>query len=82
MRRDSSSSGIPAQWRNWAGNVAARPRRVASPATAREVADEVRRAAADGLTVRMTGTGHSFTPAAATDGVLLRPGRLTAIRSG
>jgi len=29
----------------------------------------------------MTGTGHSFTPAAATGGVLLRPGRLTSIRS-
>jgi L-gulono-1,4-lactone dehydrogenase len=29
----------------------------------------------------MTGTGHSFTPAAVTDGILLRPDRLTAIRS-
>jgi FAD-linked oxidoreductase len=29
----------------------------------------------------MTGTGHSFTPAAVTDGVLLRPGGLRAIRS-
>ena len=43
------------------------------PRSAEEVADEVRQAAADGLTVRMAGTGHSFTPAAATDGVLLRP---------
>ena len=81
MRSHSSSTGIPAQWQNWAGNVTARPRRVASPGTAQEVADEVRRAGADGLTVRMTGTGHSFTPAAVTDGVMLRPGRLTAIRS-
>jgi len=29
----------------------------------------------------MTGSGHSFTPAAATDGVQLRPDNLTAIRS-
>ncbi len=29
----------------------------------------------------MTGSGHSFTPTAVTDGVLLRPGNLTAIRS-
>lgn len=29
----------------------------------------------------MTGSGHSFTPAAATSGVLLRPGGLTAVRS-
>jgi L-gulono-1,4-lactone dehydrogenase len=70
-----------AQWRNWARNVAARPRRVASPRTAAQVADEVSRAAADGLTVRMTGSGHSFTPVAVTDGVLLRPGGLSAIRS-
>ena len=68
-------------WRNWAGNVRASPSRVASPASALEVAAEIGRAAADGLTVRMTGSGHSFTPAAATDGVLLRPDRLTAIRS-
>ena len=37
---------------------------------------------ADGLTVRMTGTGHSFTPAAATDGVMLRPGGLTGHQVG
>jgi L-gulono-1,4-lactone dehydrogenase len=68
-------------WRNWAGNETARPRRVATPRSAEEVADEVRRAGAEGLTVRMAGTGHSFTPVAATDGVLLRPGGLTGIRS-
>jgi L-gulono-1,4-lactone dehydrogenase len=68
-------------WRNWAGNETARPRRVATPRSAAEVAREIRRAAADGLTVRMTGTGHSFTPAAATDGVRLQPGGLTSIRS-
>ena len=68
-------------WRNWAGNQTAQPRRVVAPRSADEVADEVRKAGADGLTVRMAGTGHSFTPAAATDGVLLRPGGLTGIRS-
>ena len=41
----------------------------------------MRKAAADGLTVRMAGTGHSFTPVAATDGVLLYPGGMTSIRS-
>jgi L-gulono-1,4-lactone dehydrogenase len=70
-----------AVWRNWAGNETAHPARVATPRSAQEVADEVRKAGADGLTVRMTGTGHSFTPVAATDGVLLRPGGLTTIRS-
>jgi L-gulono-1,4-lactone dehydrogenase len=78
MRRSDQTG---ATWRNWAGNESARPRRVAVPRSAHEVADEVRKAAADGLTVRMAGTGHSFTPAAATDGVLLRPGGMTSIRS-
>ena len=89
MRRSSGAGPVrrgrpgPSElgWRNWAGNVTARPRRICSPSSAPEVAQEVKRAAADGLTIRMTGSGHSFTPAAATDGVLLRPGRLTAIRS-
>ena len=68
-------------WRNWAGNESARPRRMARPRSAEEVAGEVRQAAADGLTVRMAGTGHSFTPAAVTDGVLLHPGALAGVRS-
>ncbi len=68
-------------WRNWAGNESARPRRVATPRSADEVAEEVRRAGEDGLTVRMVGTGHSFTPAAATSGVMLRPDGLTGVRS-
>jgi L-gulono-1,4-lactone dehydrogenase len=75
------AAATAAVWRNWAGNETARPARVATPRSAQEVADQVRRAGADGLTVRMAGTGHSFTPAAATDGVLLRPGGLTGVRS-
>src|SRR5260370_28936683 len=81
MTGDARADPAAAQWRNWAGNVAARPRRMATPRSAVQVAEEVTRAAADGLTVRMTGSGHSFTPAAVTEGVLLRPGGLTAIRS-
>ncbi|WP_438291234.1 D-arabinono-1,4-lactone oxidase [Streptomyces sp. HUAS TT7] len=67
-------------WRNWAGNITARPARDVSPASAAELAEAVRRAAEDGLTVKAVGTGHSFTAAAATDGVLIRPDLLTGIR--
>jgi len=77
----SGTGPAAAAWRNWAGNVSAHPRRIASPGSAEQVADEIRRAADDGLTVRMTGTGHSFTTTAVTDGVLLRPDQLTAIRA-
>jgi FAD-linked oxidoreductase len=51
------------------------------PASAAEVAAEVTKAAADGLPIRMAGSGHSFTPTASTDGVLLHPGGMTAVRS-
>lgn len=67
-------------WRNWAGNVSARPARAVAPASTEELAAAVRRAAEEGLTVKAAGTGHSFTPAAATDGLLIRPERLTGIR--
>ncbi|HEY8481219.1 MAG TPA: D-arabinono-1,4-lactone oxidase [Spirillospora sp.] len=68
-------------WQNWAGNQQAAPRRVATPHSADEVAAQIRSAADDGLTVRMIGTGHSFTGAAVAEGVLLRPTALTAVRS-
>ncbi|GHB51507.1 FAD-linked oxidoreductase [Streptomyces xanthochromogenes] len=51
-----------------------------SPASAAELAEAVRRAAEQGLTVKAVGTGHSFTATAATDGVLIRPDLLTGIR--
>ncbi len=68
-------------WRNWAGNVTASPAMVRTPRSAAEVADEVAKAAAAGLPIRMRGSGHSFTPTACTDGVLLSPAGLTAVRS-
>ena len=69
------------RWQNWAGNQAAAPQRVLTPRSAAEVAEAVTLATRDGLTVRMTGSGHSFTAVAATSGVMLRPGGLQAIRS-
>ena len=69
------------RWQNWAGNQAAAPQRVITPRSAAEVAEAVTLATRDGLTVRMTGSGHSFTAVAATSGVMLRPGGLRAIRS-
>ncbi|WP_328766219.1 D-arabinono-1,4-lactone oxidase [Streptomyces sp. NBC_00286] len=68
-------------WRNWDGNVTVRPARVTAPASVQELQVVVREAAEDGLTVKPVGSGHSFTPAAATDGVLIRPDNLTGIRA-
>ncbi|WP_055494400.1 D-arabinono-1,4-lactone oxidase [Streptomyces sp. TP-A0356] len=74
-------SGQSGTWRNWAGNVTARPVREVTPASVEELSAAVRKAAEDGLTVKAVGTGHSFTAAAATDGVLIRPQLLTGIRA-
>jgi L-gulonolactone oxidase len=75
-----TASGKNGTWRNWGGNVSARPAREVAPASVEELAEAVRRAAEDGLTVKAVGTGHSFTSIAATDGVLIRPQLLTGIR--
>ncbi|MBT2450268.1 FAD-binding protein [Streptomyces sp. ISL-43] len=69
-----------AAWHNWAGNVSATPARVVAPASVGELQEAVRRAAGDGLKVKAVGTGHSFTSAAATDGVLIRPQALAGIQ--
>jgi FAD-linked oxidoreductase len=58
-------------WQNWAGTASADPVRRAWPRSAEEIANAITAAAKDGLTVRALGSGHSFTPAAATSGVAL-----------
>jgi len=59
------------QWRNWAGTATATPARWAQPRTEAEISAAVKDAAAAGLQVRALGSGHSFTPAAATTGLAL-----------
>ncbi|CAM5471205.1 MULTISPECIES: D-arabinono-1,4-lactone oxidase [Streptomyces] len=76
----STASGKNGTWRNWGGNVAARPAREVAPASVEELAAAIRRAAEDGLKVKAVGSGHSFTSIAATDGVLIRPQLMTGIR--
>lgn len=73
--------GTKAAWRNWAGNHQVTPRRVLTPRSAEEVAAAIRSAAAEDLSVRMIGSGHSFTGVAVAEGLQLRPHLLTAVRS-
>lgn len=70
--------GMPV-WTNWAGNVAAEPKRLATPATLDELRREVAAATARGWQVRVAGTGHSFSAICATDGLLLDLSGLTGI---
>ncbi|EID54248.1 D-arabinono-1,4-lactone oxidase [Saccharomonospora xinjiangensis] len=54
-------------WTNWAGTAHARPRRVHRPADTDEVRAVVADVAERGSRVRPIGSGHSFSPIAATD---------------
>ena len=63
------------RWRNWAGNQECVPSTVHEPSSEDELAAIVKQAAAAGERVKMTGSGHSFTGAALTDGHHVRPGR-------
>ena len=76
-----SSARTATTWQNWSGLAAADPVQVTTPADASEVAEVVTSARARGLTVKMIGSGHSFTDIAAADGVMLRPEGLVGIRS-
>ena len=68
------------EWSNWAGNQTAKAAKVVTPRTASEVVEILRTADDDGMTVKAVGSGHSFTPAAVTDGVLIKPDGLTRLK--
>jgi L-gulonolactone oxidase len=59
-------------WRNWAGDQACTPAAIERPRSREELTAAVRRAAAAGRTVRVAGSGHSFTEAALTNGVMIQ----------
>jgi len=66
-------------WHNWAGLARATPTEVRTPRDADDVVAAVDRARERRTTVKMPGTGHSFTAIAAPEGIMLNPSRLTGI---
>ncbi len=58
-------------WSNWGGNQVCTPALTVRPRSEQEIVDAVRYAIGEGLTVRVAGTGHSFTPVVQTGGMLL-----------
>src|SRR5689334_3131097 len=62
---------MPESWSNWSGGVSATPQRIERPTNQAELQQVVRGAASEGLSVRVVGTAHSFTPVVATDGVIV-----------
>ena len=69
------------KWSNWAGNETARPASIQFPKNEDEAAEMVQSAGSLGQKVKTPGSGHSFTPAAVTDGALIDIRHLKGIRS-
>jgi FAD-linked oxidoreductase len=68
------------EWSNWSGLARTTPAQVFAPRTPDDVAAAVAEARAAGTTVKMVGTGHSFTAVAAPEHTMLLPTHLTGIR--
>lgn len=66
-------------WRNWTGLTTVTPTEVRTPRDVDDVVEAVNRARERRTTVKMPGTGHSFTGIAAPEGIMLRPDQLTGI---
>nr|WP_245348267.1 D-arabinono-1,4-lactone oxidase [Paeniglutamicibacter psychrophenolicus] len=66
-------------WRNWAASVVARPSGTAAPGSEDEISTLLAGANDSGTRLKVVGGGHSFTPIAASDGLLLSLDALTGI---
>jgi L-gulono-1,4-lactone dehydrogenase len=66
-------------WRNWTGDQRCSPSRVARPRDRDELVAAVASAAADGRGVSVTGSGHSFTETALTDGTMIDLAALSGV---
>src|SRR5690349_16534219 len=58
-------------WSNWSGSVTASPAAIRYPTSVDEIIAIVRECRERGCGLRVAGAGHSFTPLAWTDGVLI-----------
>ncbi|RNB79448.1 FAD-binding protein [Brevibacillus nitrificans] len=67
------------RWSNWAGNVKSQPKQVTVPDSLEDVVSIVRDCKRSGRSIRVVGSGHSFTPIAQTDDCLLSLDRLTGL---
>lgn len=68
-------------WSNWSGSVVAETSALLTPADEAELAAHVRAAAASGRTIRVAGSGHSFTPVVPAEGAIVSLDRLSGLLS-
>lgn len=67
------------EWTNWSGNLAVSPEGIAKPESEATVRELVRRCRDTGRTLRVVGAGHSWTPVAATEGLLVSLEEMTGM---
>jgi FAD-linked oxidoreductase len=68
---------VGGKWSNWSGGVRCKPRKIVRPNDEVELAVAVRQSQGS---VRVPGTGHSFTPVNATDGTLIDLSAFTGLK--
>ncbi len=68
-------------WSNWSGSVQGNPRQIIRPQSVEELARLVGAFGREGRQVRVVGAGHSFTPIAQTDDILISLDDLQGIES-
>lgn len=66
-------------WKNWSQSVLAQPTKMVKPKTLKQLQKIVKDSSKHNLSIRVVGAGHSFTPVAATNGVLVSLDYLTGI---
>ncbi len=71
----------PHTWTNWARTYSFTPNDVLAPASTTEVVEIIDMARQANVRVKAVGSGHSFTPIAQTDGILVNPRELRGVIS-
>jgi L-gulonolactone oxidase len=77
--RDLPASTGRRTWTNWSGGVTSHPTASFAPRTEEELRAVVERCADTDRTIRVVGAGHSFSPVAATDDVLVSLERYSGV---
>lgn len=69
------------KWTNWSGSVTATPRQIVKPVSIDELAHLMKMYGRDERHVRVVGAGHSFTPIAQSDDILMSLENLQGVTS-
>jgi FAD-linked oxidoreductase len=68
-------------WKNWAGNVQCSPAELVTPSSLEELVEVVRTHAKRGRSIRVAGSGHSYSSIVSTNGTLISLRKLQGIEA-